>query len=346
MRVFLISASVVLLAGCATGQGYVSGGAGSGTMNALPVHSQAEFQRDRDAILAMTGEYDVTFDFRETVPLREGYELAEPKRTGAWEVVRVIEDRGDFISLQHFLLVGDDENNPMVIKHWRQDWEYEPARIMDYDGHDDWHMIDLTEAEAVGAWSQSVYQVDDSPRYAAVARWTHDDDGISTWEPDVSNRPLPRRDDTTRSDYHAIQAVNRHVITPWGWVHEQDNTKIVIDETGERPLVREVGVNTYVRTDLPRDDAADEYWAATAEYWTQVRAFWDNLEATADTFHVADDAEGTLLYGPMLSASMRIAFGAADTEEAWEEAEALLASQVAIDGEPVSTDFIEMAAAE
>ena len=120
------------------------------------------------------------------------------------------------------------------------------------------------------------------------------------------------------------------------------------DEVGEHLAVvgREVGVNTYVRTDLPRDDAADEYWAATEDYWTQVRAFWDNLEATADTFHVADDAEGTLLYGPMLSASMRIAFGAADTAEAWEEAESLLASQVMIDGEPVSTEFIEMAAAE
>lgn len=294
-------------------------------------HSQAEFERDREAILSMTGEYEVTFDFREVVALQPGYEFAEPKLSGAWEVVRVIEDRGDFISLQHFLLVGE-EDDPMVIKHWRQDWEYEPARIMAFRGHDDWDMVDVPASEAAGAWSQSVYQVDDSPRYAAVARWDHDA-AISTWEPDLSWRPLPRRDDTTRSDYHAIEAVNRHVITASGWVHEQDNTKLVIDENGNStPLVREVGVNTYVRADLAHDDAADNYWAATQDYWTLVRAYWDNLEANTEGFHVEDDAEGTLLYGPMLDASMRLFFGAETTEEAWTEAQELLNAQVEIEG--------------
>jgi len=38
----------------------------------------------------------------------------------------------------------------------------------------------------------------------------------STWEPEVSWRPLPRRDGTTRDDYDVIEAVNRHTITAWG----------------------------------------------------------------------------------------------------------------------------------
>ncbi|MEE2566206.1 DUF6607 family protein [Hyphobacterium marinum] len=329
-----------LTAACATTSN--SGDMAGAVPAAQPVHTEAEFQRDREAILAMTGEYDVVFDFREMFALQEGYELADPKVSGAYEVVRVIEDRGDFISLQHFLLVGD-EDEPMVIKHWRQDWQYEPARVMDFLGNDDWAMRDVAAADAAGAWSQSVYQVDDSPRYGAVGRWVHDN-GISTWEPPVSRRPLPRRDDTTRSDYQAIAAVNRHVITPWGWVHEQDNTKIIIDGNGERPLVREVGVNTYARTDLAHDSAADEYWAATADYWTQVRSWWDMLEATADEFHVEDDADGTLLYGPMLNASMRIAFGTSDTEAAWEETEDLFASQVTVNGAPVDADTYQTAA--
>ena len=91
-------------------------------------------------------------------------------------------------------------------------------------------------------------------------------------------------------------------------------------------------MNTYVRTDLAHDDAADEYWAATQDYWTLVRAYWDNLEARADGFHVEDDAEGTLLYGPMLDASMRLFFGAETTGEAWTEAQELLNAQVEIDG--------------
>lgn len=293
--------------------------------------SEAAFQRDRDAILAMAGEYDVTFDFREVVALQEDYEFADDKHTGAWEVVRVIEDRGNFISLQHLLLTGEDDD-AMVIKHWRQDWEYQPERMMAFRGHDDWDMVDVEAAQAAGAWAQSVYQVDDSPRYAGLARWQHEA-GISTWEPEPSWRPLPRRDDTTRSDYHAIEAVNRHVVMPWGWVHEQDNTKLVVDANGnDTPLVREVGVNTYLRTDLPNDANADEYWAATAGYWQLVRAYWDNLEATADGFHVDDDAEGTLLYGPMLDASMRIYFGAESTEGAWAETQELLNTQVEVDG--------------
>jgi hypothetical protein len=299
----------------------------------LSERGDADFQRDRAAILAMAGEYDVTFDFRETVALQEGYEFADDKRTGAWEVVRVIEDRGDFISLQHLLLTSEDDD-AMVIKHWRQDWEYQPDRMLAFRGHDEWDMVDLGAAEVSGAWVQSVYQVDDSPRYAGLARWTHED-GISTWEPDTSWRPLPRRDDTTRTDYHAIEAVNRHVVMPWGWVHEQDNTKLVVAADGEAtPLVREVGVNTYIRTDLPNDDNADAYWAATEDYWARVRDYWDTLEATADGFHVADDAEGTLLYGPMLDASMRIYFGAESTQGAWEETRELLNAQVEIDGAP------------
>jgi len=299
----------------------------------LDTHSEADFQRDRAAILAMAGEYHVTFDFRETVALQDGYEFADDKHTGAWEVVRVIEDSGDVIVLQHLLLTSQDDD-AMVIKHWRQDWEYEPARIMAFRGHDDWDMVEIDAAQAAGAWSQSVYQVDDSPRYAGLARWEHDGT-ISTWEPDTSWRPLPRRDDTTRTDYDAIEAVNRHVVTPWGWVHEQDNTKLVIDENGNAtPLVREVGVNTYARTDLPNDGRADSYWAATADYWAMVRAYWDRLEATTEGFHVEDDAEGTLLYGPMLDASMRIFFGAETTEAAWTETQTLLNAQVEIDGAP------------
>lgn len=337
IRLVLVGAFTIGLTACAT-----TGAADMTATTSAPAfeRSEAEFQRDREAILAMAGEYDVVFDFREVVALQAGYEFADDKRTGAWEVVRVIEDRGDFISLQHFLLTGEDDD-AMVIKHWRQDWEYQPARMMAFQGHDDWDMVDIGAAEASGAWSQSVYQVDDSPRYAGLARWEHEG-GISTWEPDTSWRPLPRRDDTTRSDYHAIEAVNRHVVTPWGWVHEQDNTKLMVDEAGQAtPLVREVGINTYTRTDLPNAENADRYWAATEDYWTLVREYWDNLEAETAGFQVEDDAEGTLLYGPMLDASMRIFFGAETTEGAWQETRELLNAQVEIDGSADQTASAE-----
>ena len=57
--------------------------------------------------------------------------------------------------------------------------------MLAFQGHDDWIVEAVPASEAAGAWSQTVYQVDDSPRYAAVAPWTHDADGVSTWEPPV-----------------------------------------------------------------------------------------------------------------------------------------------------------------
>lgn len=323
---YLAAATALIASGCAT----TDAPAPTAAASFAAERSQSLYEQDRQAILAMQGEYAVTFDFEETVPVAAGYELAEPKLTPAREVVIVVEDTGDFIMLQHLLVVGG-EDEPFIVKHWRQDWRYEPETVLAFQGHDDWTVEDVPAAEAAGAWSQTVYQVDDSPRYAAVAEWRHDADGVSTWEPPVSWRPLPRRDDTTRDDYDAIAAVNRHTITPWGWTHEQDNSKIVIEEDGTtHELVREIGVNTYRNTDLPNDQAARAYWEATHEYWAMVRAYFDNLEATTQRFHVEDDAEGTLLYGPVLEAGQRVLFGLATPEEAYAEAEALLDSQVTV----------------
>ncbi len=124
----------------------------------------ANFEQDRASILAMAGDYKVSFDFTETVSFLAGYELKEPKLSGGHESVRVIEDRGDFISLQHLLVVGPDEA-PFVVKHWRQDWQYEPARVLTFVGGNAWAWRDVPVSERAGTWSQTVYQVDDAPRY-------------------------------------------------------------------------------------------------------------------------------------------------------------------------------------
>lgn len=329
MKLAYIAAAALTLAGCATPT--TSDRAALPATAALPAHSQAEFEQDRQAILAMQGEYAVTFDFREIVPIAPGYELAEPKLTPAREVVVVVEDSGDFIMLQHLLIVGDAAN-PFIVKHWRQDWRYEPETMLAFQGFDDWTVEEIATAEANGAWSQTVYQVDDSPRYAAIAPWSHDAAGVSTWEPPVSWRPLPRRDDTTRDDYDTIAAVNRHTVTQWGWIHEQDNSKLALDEDGQaRELVREVGVNTYRRTELSNAQAARDYWSATQDYWALVRARFDALETDGTRrFHIEDDAEGTLLYGPVLEAGQRLFFGISDAEAAFEEAEAYLDSQITV----------------
>ena len=255
-------------------------------------------------------------------------DLKEPKLSGGHESVRVIEDRGDFISLQHLLVVGPDDS-PFVVKHWRQDWQYEPARVLTFIGGNAWEWRDVPASERSGTWSQTVYQVDDAPRYGAVAKWTYND-GIAEWTPAHEWRPLPRRDMTTRDDYHAVNAVNRHVITPWGWVHEQDNAKLMLDRAPQA-LVREVGVNTYKAFDDYPVSAAEEYWAGTAGFWAGVRAEWDRIAAENARFAITIKGETEDLYTPLLDLAGAVKDGEKDLEPALVEAREVINSFVTAD---------------
>lgn len=275
---------------------------GSQSLGAQGVDSS--FERDRQAILAMAGSYNVTFSFRETVALAPGYEVKEDSESLAREVVFVIQDDGDFISLQHILLVSAGPTQ-VPIKHWRQDWVYEPAEIFDFVGENTFERRLVPPEERRGAWAQLVYQVDDSPRYAAVARWTHDN-GVSTWESPTTWRPLPRRDETTRDDYDVLVATNRHVITPWGWVHEQDNSKLALRDEKSRYLVREIGVNTYRHGDNISAEVASSYWTETEEYWSRIRDEWRRIASEHDVYRIALDGETVDLYTPVLELADQI----------------------------------------
>jgi Family of unknown function (DUF6607) len=301
----------------------------------LSVTSAAEIQtetatyvQDRTSILAMAGDYKVTFDFTETVSFVAGYELKDPKLSGGHESVRVIEDRGDFISLQHLLVVGPDDA-PFVVKHWRQDWQYEPTRVLTFIGGNAWEWRNVPASERAGTWSQTVYQVDDAPRYGAVAKWTYED-GIAEWTPPSEWRPLPRRDMTTRDDYHAVDAVNRHVITPWGWVHEQDNSKLMLD-SDPQALVREVGVNTYRAFDDYPVSAAEDYWSGTADFWAGVRGEWDRIGRENARFAITIKGETEDLYIPLLELATAVKDGETALEPALAEARAVINSFVTSD---------------
>jgi len=282
---------------------------------------QAKFEQDRKAILAMAGDFDVTFDFRETVALTPGYELKKPKVSGADEIVRVVEDRGDFISLQQILVMkmGDDT---IVTKHWRQDWQYEPASVLVFIGGNAWETRKVPASLSAGKWSQTVYQVEDSPRYGAVGAWTHSN-GLSQWSPPAEMRPLPRRDMTTRKDYDAVLAVNRHTITPFGWVQEEDNSKLVL-RGDHHVLAREIGVNTYKRTNpLPKD--GDDYWNATKDFWAAVRGEWSRLEKSSPAFGLTIQGEPEPLYIPILTLADDIQADKITTDAAVIEAKKVIA---------------------
>ncbi len=63
---------------------------------------------------------------------------------------------------------------PMVQKHWRQEWRYEPASVVENTDHESMEAPRTGDApNASGQWSQQVFQVDESPRYGALGRWEH-----------------------------------------------------------------------------------------------------------------------------------------------------------------------------
>jgi hypothetical protein len=318
--------ATVLLAACATPSSRQD-------LTSAPVTAGAEapdsqFQADREAILAMAGDFKVKFDFNETVPFDADYDLKPRKVSGGEEVVLVVEDRGDFISLQHILVVGGEHK--MAIKHWRQDWQYEPEKVLSFIGGNAWEWREVPAGERAGAWSQTVYQVDDAPRYGAVARWSHDT-GIAEWQPPHEWRPLPRRDMTTRDDYHAIDAMNRHVITPWGWVHEQDNGKLVLSGDAPQMLVRETGLNTYRRDSDFETDIATDYWRGTEAFWAGVRAEWARIAEENDRFAITIKGETEALYMPLLTLAGAVASEEMPLDAALAEARELISGFVTSD---------------
>jgi hypothetical protein len=156
-----------------------------------------DFERDRRAILAMAGTYRVTFDFLEVTPFGGDDKPKAPYQSWGTEKVYVDADTGRSISLVHILemrIVQADGkvSEPMVTKHWRQDWSYEPSHIVRYQGNDRWERRQLALAQSSQRWLQTVYQVDESPRYASLGKWTHTG-SFSSWLSDETWRPLPRR---------------------------------------------------------------------------------------------------------------------------------------------------------
>ncbi len=280
---------------------------------------QAAYEADRADILAMAGNFKVRFDMQESTAWMAGYEPLDRKISGGHESVRVIEDTGEKIVLQH-LLVVEHEGQTFVIKHWRQDWEYEPAKILVYSGPDSWTWEDVPERMRKGRWAQTVWQVDDSPRYAGWGQF-ETQGGVRRWRSNWTIRPLARRDAVRNPIYDRYRAINRHQPTPNGWIHWQDNIKMGMIDGELKPVVQEYVLNTYTRFDEYPVSAADEYWAATEGYWSAVRAEWDAIAEAKGGIHIEEEAQtGTVISGRLLEIANEIQDGSKSEQAAIAEA--------------------------
>ena len=277
------------------------------------------FARDRAAILALAGDYRVSFHFMESLGLAPDYQPTRPYHSWATEQVRIIADTGRFISLQHTLVMlfkneAGTISEPMIMKHWRQDWTYEDADLHTFRGRDTWARRRATPAEAAGAWSQAVFQVDDSPRYEALGRWEHRGN-LSAWTGERAWRPLPRREHTVRQDYEVMEGSHRIVLTPTGWLHEQYNWKRVAGEISgaevePRYVGQEIGLDRYERITAPSLAAADVYWQKTGAYWAGVRRAWSDEFAQRERLTLRAEAGGKKLFEEHFAYAEKLESGA------------------------------------
>lgn len=243
---------------------------------------------------AMCGCYEVQFNFAETFkyPKDEtSYKPSPNKHETALEWVELIEDQPNKISLQHLLIVEKD----VIVKHWRQDWLFENTDFYDYNGFNDWKFIKKNKDQVKGQWTQKVYEVDDRPRYEGSSSWVHID-GRDFWE-NTTNAPLPRREYSQRKDYNITKRTNVHEITNFGWIHDQDNDKIIRDENGnDYVLAKEKGHNIYTKVDDSKCEAAQKWWKENKDFWSKVRAKWDEEFAKNKDLKLKKDVDGKPLY--------------------------------------------------
>jgi len=270
----------------------------------------SDFERDRRAILAMAGPYRTSFDFLEVVRFVEDSPVQKPYQSWGTEYVYVIDDKNDFISLQHIIVMffvneRGETNGPVVMKHWRQDWQYQDQELLQYAGHNRWKKKSISNDLAQGTWSQAVYQVDDSPRYESFGTWQHKN-AYSSWISANTWRPLPRREYSVRDDYHVLEGTNRHTITPTGWVHEQENLKLVLEHDGSpsetQPyLAKELGLNRYERIVDHDFSAGDTYWQKTNGFWKDVRKFWASTIQVNSQIILQKTVNGQSMFMPLFT---------------------------------------------
>ena len=118
---------------------------------------------------------------------------------------------------------------------------------------------------------------------------------------------------------------NRHILTPKGWVQQEDNAKVGTRDGKPVTFARESVINSYDRfNDFPFA-AADAYWTKTAPYWAKVRAAWDRAIARRNGVAVAEEPElGSVTGERLMDWADEINEGKSQTAETAAKAETLI----------------------
>ncbi|TVQ78757.1 MAG: hypothetical protein EA369_06160 [Bradymonadales bacterium] len=261
-------------------------------------------EKDRQAILGMSGCYMVDYNYHEVEALLEGYQLdhreyhasvnsdfqrfvrmyplldssvtPENYQLNVKEKIWVRTDEENVIHLQHIIFLTNKKGElDFVMKHHSQRWRYEADRTYTYSGGMLWEVENLEDT--AGRWTREVKALDDSPRYSCTGAWEHSQE-FPRWE--CSNySPIPGREyrDMGRRDYQGLDRTHRITVYPYSWLDAQENVK-VREQNGERiDLARELGRNWH--HPLPEGDCSvvDSFVEERSGFWSLTQEVWDEF---------------------------------------------------------------------
>ena len=87
---------------------------------------------------------------------------------------------------------------------------------------------------------------------------------------------------------------NRHEFIKKGWVHEQDNQKIL--SQGHVVVAEEKGYNTYTKVDDAQCESARVWWQDNHHVWNFIQQHWNELYATKTELKFKSKVDGKTLW--------------------------------------------------
>ncbi len=262
----------------------------SGIAIAVTLASQAQVN-NRQQIDKLCGCFEVDFKYAETFSPDGQYKFHEREEIGGTaELALPIEVSDKKVVIQHLLVVSPT----MIVKHWREEWEYEATVIWKYIGERTWVKEQIPADKVKGKWVQTVWEVADEPRYQGWSAFV-ELDGHTVWQ-NTTDAPLPRREYSVRSDYNILRRTNRLTLTDSGYLHEQDNRKILRKDGMDKLLVEEKGWNTYKKIEEKECFLALAYWEKNKSYWSQVRSVWADILNARNRVTLQNKVDGKMLH--------------------------------------------------
>lgn len=269
---------------------------GLAIVSVFSISVYAQVSEDRKIIDKLCGCFEVSFKYAETFSPSADYKFHDREEIGGTaELALPIEVSDKKVVIQHLLVVSPT----IIVKHWREEWTYENPVIWKYKGDRTWVKETLPAEQVKGKWTQTIWEVADEPRYQGYSQFVNLD-GKIIWQ-NTTDAPLPRREYSVRSDYNILKRTNRLNIGTDGYLHEQDNQKIVRSNGTDKLIVEEKGLNNYKKIEEKECDAARKYWEENKEYWGKVRKAWEDYINANDAITLKNKIDDKLLHEYLLA---------------------------------------------